>query len=108
MFFVEPLSHTILNGIARGFVSLVCDTGNGLLVDGAPFCLPAALQARMDRVIGRMEKHSSFTRPFRLLTGCDTICSQVHSQVRTLVCCAGDAELLRCMTEIRSACAGNP
>ena len=96
VFFVEPLSHTILNGIARGFLTFICDTGNGLLVEGMPFCLSAALQARMDRVITHIQKHTSFTRPFRLLAACVTL---------DLVCYIDDAP---CSIASAPRDAGNP
>lgn len=70
--FVEPMSHTILNGLTRGFLNLVCDTGNGLVVNGTSFHLPPATQNRMDGVISRLKFPGAFNRPPGLLRqGCD-------------------------------------
>lgn len=69
--FLEPMSHTILNGLTRGFLNLVCDTTNGLIVNGKPFHLSPATQNRMDGVISRLRLPSAFNRPPSLLRqGC--------------------------------------
>lgn len=68
MTFVEPMSHTILNGLFRSFMTLICDTRNGLVVDKKPFYLSTDTQKAMDTVIGQMRFPSAYNRPPRLLS----------------------------------------
>jgi hypothetical protein len=78
---VEPHSHTILNGVGRGFVSLVLDTSNGLVVDGQPFCLSLSLQRKIDEhIIDKLRPNSSYNRPFCYLLRC--VCPRSAAQMR--------------------------
>lgn len=67
--FLEPMSHMILNGLVRPFLSLICDTTNGLTVNGKQFHVPTSTQDRMDMLIRRLQFPSSFNRPACLLRG---------------------------------------
>jgi hypothetical protein len=68
---VEPHSHTICNGVGRGFVSVVLDQNNGFVVDGQPFCLSLSLQRRIDeQIIEKLRPNSSYNRPFCYLLRC--------------------------------------
>lgn len=81
--FVEPMSHTILNGLTRSFLGLICDTTNGLRVNGELFHLKPATQARMDRLIKRLRFPSAYNRPAcQLRGGCvDFHCTAIQQPV---------------------------
>lgn len=77
--FLEPVSHTILNGLLRAFLSLICDTTNGIQVGGMPFHLDNKTQERMDRFINRLQFPSAFGRPACLLKGgCAFVSSHLY------------------------------
>lgn len=65
--FLEPMSHTILYGVVKPWLDLVCDTNNGITVDGRPFHIASSIQKEMDAVISSLKPHSSYGRPFKLL-----------------------------------------
>lgn len=60
--FVEPLSHSILYSLVRGFLELICYAANGFVVDGRKFSLPPELQDRMDIFADKIEYPSAFNR----------------------------------------------
>lgn len=62
MTFVEPMSHTILYSNLRGFMELICNHLNGLIVDGRGFFLSVELQLRMDMYMSRVEYPSAYNR----------------------------------------------
>jgi len=71
--FLEPISHTILNGLVRSLVTLICDTGNGFVVWGEPFHLTPSTQIRMDRLIDRLVFPSTYGRPaVKIRCGCES------------------------------------
>jgi hypothetical protein len=74
VFFVEPLSHTILNGLIRPFLLLIfdSDTNKGLVVNGEPFFVPSKVQQRVDSIISQLKRHGSFGRPFSSVSECAT------------------------------------
>lgn len=61
--FMEPISHTILNGIVRGFIDFICTTGKGFIVNGRPFYLPRSIKHRIDDYIKRIQLPSAYNRP---------------------------------------------
>lgn len=65
--FLEPMSHTILNGLLRAFLTLICNTSNGIVVNGEEFHLTTEVQNRMDGIIKRLQFPSAFNRPAVLL-----------------------------------------
>jgi hypothetical protein len=69
-FFIEPLTHTILNGVGRPFLALILDQDNPILVDGRPFCIPIKVQREMDAAIKSLQRHGAFGRHFALFTEC--------------------------------------
>ena len=65
------MSHTILNGLLRGFLNLICSTANPFVLAGREFCLPSAVQTVMDWIIERLQFPTSFNRPaVRVNSGC--------------------------------------
>lgn len=73
--FLDPVAHTILNGLLRGFLSLICDTANGIWVTfnnkREPFHINGPTQDRMDLFISRLRFPSAFRRPAcQLNRGC--------------------------------------
>lgn len=64
--FLEPMSHTILNGLWRGFLDLIC-SANGITVTGAEFRLSKGLMRRIDVIIGAVHLNSAFNRSAKKL-----------------------------------------
>lgn len=72
LFFVEPLAHTVLNGLIRTFLVLILHsaTNQGLVVDGASFFIALSTQRKMDAIITQLKRHGSFGRPFSTISEC--------------------------------------
>lgn len=60
--FVDPMSHSILYSLLRNFMELICNTTNGLEVDGMGFFLAGQLQDRMDTFSEKFEYPSAYNR----------------------------------------------
>lgn len=71
-FYVEPLSHTILNGVGRSFLELLVGS-ESIWVCGKQFNIPTKLLRMMDKVISGLRRHGSFTRPFATLLTCASV-----------------------------------
>lgn len=68
--FVEPMSHTILYGLVKAFLDLICDPGNGVVVDGVKWHLSTTkdgLMSRMNHLIRRVRLTSAYNRGARVL-----------------------------------------
>lgn len=64
--FLEPMSHTILHGLWRGFLGLIC-SANGIRVDGREFRLPKSMMRRVDNIVGAIHLTSAFNRSAKKL-----------------------------------------
>ena len=74
------MSHTILYGLVKAWLDLVCNSANGLVVDGVPFHLHRTLPKkkgepkeheklihRINRIMRRIQLTSAYNRGVRLL-----------------------------------------
>jgi len=78
------MSHTILYGVVKAFLELICDSGNGIFVDGVAWHLSTAqdgLMARMNAIIKRIHLTSAYNRGVRLLTGPSDKCASPRPPV---------------------------
>lgn len=91
MTFVEPMSHTILNGIGKDFLELIFDTTNGIVVDGRPFHVPLDVQHDMDIVIDSLDLPSAFNRPPCQIRGCALSCA---CKVMSVLCSVAPPSLI--------------
>lgn len=67
--FVDPMCHSVWYGVGRNWLELICNTTNGIEVDGKPVCLGTQLQERADLIIHRTRLPSAYGRPPCLLRG---------------------------------------
>lgn len=63
------MSHTILHGLWRGFLSLII-SANGLVVEGKMFRLSPALLRRFDKIIDAVHLTRSFNKSAKKLLEC--------------------------------------
>lgn len=89
------MSHTILYGLVKAWVDLVCRSGNGVVVKGVPFHLhgtfpknkvekknPEKLIGRMARVMRSIHLTSAYNRDIKILpTGDEECVLPVHASV---------------------------
>lgn len=82
--FVEPMSHTILYGLVKAWLELVCKSTNGVVVQGVPFHLHLTsprkdgvsqgsekLIERIVRIMRLIKLTSAYNRDCRLLPSGD-------------------------------------
>ena len=78
LFFREPISHTLLHGLCRGFLELICHTTNGIytLHKGklTGFWLPVDIQKRLDEIIDAIHLTSAFNRSAKKFRQCAPLC----------------------------------
>lgn len=70
--FVEPMSHTILYGLVKAWLDLVCDSGNGITVNNTRWHLTTTQDGhmyRMNNTIRAIRLTSAYNRPARTLSG---------------------------------------
>lgn len=70
--FVEPMSHTILYGLVKAWLDLVCDSGNGIEVGGIKWHLTTThdgVMSKMNKTIREIRLTSAYNRPARTLAG---------------------------------------
>ena len=82
------MSHTILYGVVKAFLELICDSGNGIFVDGVAWHLSTAQDGLMDRmnaIIKRVHLTSAYNRGVRLLSGPSRQCASPHPPVTVAV-----------------------
>jgi len=75
------MSHTILYGIVKAFIDLICDSGNGVFVNGRPWHLSTekdGLMARMNNILKRIHLTSAYNRGVRLLSGPSDKCVRAN------------------------------
>lgn len=85
--FVEPMSHTILYGLVKAWLELICKSNNGVEVDGVPFHLHNSpgkkkdqpkdsekLIERIVRLMRRIKLTSAYNRDLKLLPSGDDGC----------------------------------
>lgn len=59
---VEPMSHTILNGVCRTFICFIISPDCPTKIDGKQFRLPASLVQSFDDAISRITLVGSYRR----------------------------------------------
>lgn len=60
---MEPVSHTILYGLVKAWLELICDTSNGIVIDGIPFVLTGPVLDKFNAVINGIVMCSAYNRP---------------------------------------------
>lgn len=66
------MSHTILHGLWRSFIALICSP-NGIMVNGKEFRLSKDVMRRIDKIIDAIHLTSAFNRSATKLCECDPI-----------------------------------
>ena len=65
--FVEPVSHTILYGLVKAWLDLICDTKNEIFINGVRFVLSGKLLEQFNDVISGVKLSSAYNRPAQTL-----------------------------------------